>query len=454
MEKKTTIRNLYRALGIVILVSFLHFELSAQSYIGNVMDNYAGVHSVIYNPANVFDSPYSSDINLVSASTLLGSDYIGLSLSDLISSGGDFDFEADAERYPSKTNHFFGNIDVLGPSFMLNVGDKQSFALTTRVRGFFNLNNIDGNLYERISDGFDLGNDFDFDSKNLNTTAHLFAEIGVSYGRELLNTENQFLKGGVTLKYLMGAGGLFVDSPELSGSFNGVTNILTTQGSIAYGTTPGFESDSPEFSDLQGGFGADIGLAYEYRPRMIDETVKGKRPQQYKFKMALALTDIGSVSYKNSEMTTYDANGNVNALEFETKDIDQILEDNYTGSTVLSNQKILLPTALQIMTDYYIGQRWYVGLHTSLSMRKAGNGITNNTINTATIAPRWESKWFSVYSPVGLRQYGDLAWGLGFRLGPLTVGSGSVLTNLISPNSKNVDVYLGLKVPLYKMIDY
>ena len=428
--------------------------LWAQSYIGAAMDNYAGVHAVVYNPANVFDSPYSSDINLVSASGYLGSDFIGLSFSDLLSSGGDFDFEDDAERYPSDANHFFTNIDVLGPSFMFNVGEKQSFAITTRVRGLFNLNNIEGNLYERISDGFEIGNDFEFDSRNLNATMHVFSEIGLTYGREIVRTKDQFLKGGITLKYLMGAGGLFASSPELSGDFNGVTNQLTTQGSISYGSTLGFDSDSIEFSDLQGGFGADIGLVYECRKRIMDGRVQGQRAQQYKFKMALALTDIGSINYKNSENTMYDANGDVNALEFETKSVEEVLEDNYTGTSVTGTQKIALPTALQIMADYYIGRRCYVGLHTGLSLQNSGKGNTNTLINTATLAPRWESKWFSIYSPIGLRQYGDMAWGLGLRLGPLTVGSGSVFTNLLSDNSTNADLYVGLKIPLYKQVNF
>lgn len=428
--------------------------LSAQSYIGHAMDNYAGVHAVAYNPANVYDSPMRADINLVSVSGYLGSDFIGLSFSDLLSSGGEFDFDSDASRHPSETNHFFTNIDVMGPSFMFNVGDIQSFAFTTRARGLFNLNNIDGNLYERISDGFDIGNDFDFDSKNLNATAHVFSEIGITYGREILRTQDQFLKGGITLKYLFGAGGLFANSPELSGNFNGITNQLTTRGSVSYGSTPGFESDSPEFGDHQGGFGADIGVVYEYRKRIMDDRVQGQRAQQYKFKMALSLTDIGSINYKNSENTLYDANGNVNALEFETKDLEEVLEDNYMGTTVTEDQKVALPTAVQIMADYYIGSRWYVGLHTGLSMRDSGKFHTSTIINTATVAPRFESKWFSVYSPIGLRQYGDLVWGLGMRLGPLTVGSGSILTNLISDKSKNADVYVGLKIPLYKNVAY
>ncbi|HZJ18780.1 MAG TPA: DUF5723 family protein [Pricia sp.] len=447
-------KNLCLKSGLSLTFSLCCFGLSAQSYIGHTMDNYAGVHGVASNPANVFDSPFSSDINLISASGFVGSDFIGLPFSDLLASAGDFDFDSDAERYPSEENHFFTNIDVMGPSFMFNVGDKQSFALITRARGLFNLNNIDGNLYERISDGFDIGNDFDFDSKNLNATVHVFSEIGVTYGRELWRTQDQFLKGGVTLKYLMGAGGLFASSPELSGNYNGTTNQLATQGSLAYGKTPGFESDSPEFGNLSGGFGADIGVVYEYRKRIMDDRVQGQRAQQYKFKMALSLTDIGSINYKNSENTTYNADGNVNGLEFETKDLEEVLEDNYSGTTVTGEQKIALPTALHIMADYYIGSRWYVGLYTGLSIRGSGKSHTSTIINTVTVAPRFETKWFSVYSPLGLRQYGDLAWGLGMRVGPLTVGSGSILTNLISDKSKNADVYVGLKIPLYKNVAY
>ncbi|QCX01634.1 hypothetical protein FGM00_16510 [Aggregatimonas sangjinii] len=440
--------------GLAVAVICFCSQTYAQSYLGNSMDNYAGVHAVVYNPANVFDSPFRTDINLISASGYFGSDYLGLSLSDMLSADGEFNFDEDAERSPSNSNHFFTNIDVLGPSFMFNVGEKQSFAVTTRLRGLFNADNVNGNLYEKVSEGFEIGENFDFDSQDLNVTAHVFSEIGLTYGREVVKTQDQFLKAGITLKYLMGAGGIFMNSPELSGTFNGLTNNLTTQGAISYGSTPGFESDSPEFSDLQSGFGADIGVVYEYRKRIVDGTVLGKRAQQYKFKAALAITDIGSINYQNSQQTVYDANGDVNALEFETKDLEQVLEDNYTGTRTIGNQKLQLPTALQLMADYYIGNRWYVGLHQGLSLRKSGSADANGIINTTTVSPRWESKYFSVYSPLGLRQYSGFAWGLGFRLGPLTVGSGSILTNLISDNSKNTDIYVGLKIPLYKKIDY
>ena len=83
-------------------------------------------------------------------------------------------------------------------------------------------------------------------------------------------------------------------------------------------------------------------------------------------------------------------------------------------------------------------------------MVKKDKEFANSIINTITIAPRLETKWFSFYTPLSFRQYGDFAFGGGFRLGPLTVGSGSIFSNLLSDSSKTTDIFLGLKVPIYR----
>ena len=44
----------------------------------------------------------------------------------------------------------------------------------------------------------------------------------------------------------------------------------------------------------------------------------------------------------------------------------------------------------------------------------------------------------------------DISFGGGFRLGPLSVGSGSIFSNLLSDSSKTTDVFVGLKIPLYR----
>jgi hypothetical protein len=46
-------------------------------------------------------------------------------------------------------------------------------------------------------------------------------------------------------------------------------------------------------------------------------------------------------------------------------------------------------------------------------------------------------------------QYSGFQTGFGFRVGPLTVGSGSVITGLLG-DSKAIDVHVGLRVPIYQ----
>ncbi|MBN4084756.1 hypothetical protein JYT89_00275 [Flavobacteriaceae bacterium AH-315-B10] len=200
----------YYLFFMLIMSCFLNKTLSAQSYIGPALDNYAGVYGIVVNPASVVDSPFKADINLVSASAFAGSDYFGIDLNSVISSDGGFDFEDVADKFPEDDNNFFFNADVLGPSFMFNLNEKSSIGITTRVRAYLNINNINGELYESLADdGFDEAEDYDFNMKDFKGTIHAWAEIGLTYGRILVKDEKRLLKGGITLKYLQGAGAAF-----------------------------------------------------------------------------------------------------------------------------------------------------------------------------------------------------------------------------------------------------
>ncbi|KAA5823391.1 hypothetical protein FPF71_11835 [Algibacter amylolyticus] len=433
---------------LVLLILTIPNLVKAQSYVGHSVDNYSGVHGLISNPSNVVDSRVKTDVNLFSASVFGGSDYFGINVGDVIKSDGGFDFEADAEKFPSNANNFFLNADILGPSFMFNLTPKSSIGMVSRVRAFFNINNISGELYENLADNFDTDEDFIFDSQNLTGTIHAWAEVGLVYGRVLMDKEQNFLKGGVTLKYLQGAGGVFINSPSFTGNYNATNETLTTTGSLQYGISQDFDNDDIEFNNLTSGFGADIGFTYEFRPRTDLDSLT-KKHNKYKLKIGASITDIGSINYKESVVTTYDLNATADASDYD-EDTEDFLDDNYTSTEETIAQKINLPTAFHFLADYNIKNKLFVSLQTNLSLVKKNTASGNNIINSVTIAPRLETKWFSIYSPVSFRQYGDFAWGGGIRLGPLMVGSGSILSNLLSDTTKTTDVYLGLKIPIYQ----
>ncbi|WP_179333139.1 DUF5723 family protein [Winogradskyella costae] len=439
--KNTKLLNL----AFFLLILNLSF---GQSYVGHSIDNYSGIQGVIYNPSSIVGSGLRTDINLVSGSVFGGSDYFGINVSDLMNSDGAFDFEDDAEKFPSNANNFFLNADIVLPSFMFNLTNKSSIGIVTRARANFNINNISGELFEAIEDDFDSDEDFEFDSKHLNGTVHSWAEIGVAYGRILMEKPNHVLKGGVTLKYLLGAGSLFMSSPGLEGNYDQSTETLETSGQLNYGTSEDFDGDDMDFSNLTSGFGLDLGFTYQwYTDRENDELPTYKDP--YKLKIGLSVTDIGAINYDNATVTRYDVNAIVNTADTE-EDIEDFLDSNYPSVETNETAKIKLPTALHILVDYRFTKKWFVSAQADLSMAKKGSELSTATLNTVTVAPRLETKWFSFYAPLSYRQYDDLSFGGGIRLGPLTVGSGSVFTNLLSDSSKTTDVYVGLKIPLYR----
>ncbi len=435
-------------LSFVTAALLLFFNARSQSYIGHTVDNYSGVNGVIFNPASIVDSRFRTDINLASVSLFAGSDYFGIDLTNAFESTDGFSIDEQVQRFPKDDNQFFVNADVLGPSFMFNLNSKSSLAITTRVRAFINLNNVNGKLYENIEDGFDETEDFDFELRELAGTIHSWAEVGVTYARILLERENSFIKGGISFKYLQGAGSNFINAPSVNGQYDAETGMLTTSGFLVYGSTPGFDTDDVDFSNISSGFGADIGLIYEFREEFLQDDEQ--QHSRYKFKVGVSVTDIGDISYDGSTHTTYDLDNALHEDRFEEDDLETVLEENYTGTERLVNAQIYLPTALHVLADYKFRNRVYLAVQGSMSLVGEGKEQANRILNFFTAVPRFESKWFSFYLPLGIRQYDGFAMGAGLRFGPLSVGSGSVISNYISDSAKTTDVYIGLKIPVYR----
>jgi hypothetical protein len=340
----------------------------------------------------------------------------------------------------------------LGPSVLFNLGEKSSMALTTRVRGIFNLSNINGQFYESISDGFVGQDDYSVNMSGFAGIGHIWGEIGATYGRVLVENERNILRGGVTLKYLAGAGGLFTNSQSLTGNYSDQNQLLTTSGNLAFGYTDGFDTEEPGFSVNGSGFGIDLGLVYELNPGNQEMITSFSGADNYRLRLGVSMTDIGSITYQNSNLFDYNLNGTVAAEDFEGElSIDEILDKNYTSTERTADQKIGLPTTLSLFADYSFNRRFHLAVQGSFSLQDEMSSIANGMNNSFAVTPRFETKWISIYSPIGIREYdSSVAWGLGLRLGPLLVGSGSIVSNLISSSSNSADVYLALKIPIYK----
>ncbi len=461
---------------ITSVVGLLFVSIAfSQSYVGFLNENYSGIHAVINNPANIVDSRFRTDINLFGGSYFVGNDYGGIKFSDLLN-GNKIEWSNIVGKKPLSSNNLSSNLDVLGPSFMFNIAPRHSIAISTRVRTFFNVDDINGkelsNIEDYINNGFDIEGKYSSKLGNFSSNVNAWAELGLTYAAVLVDEGEHFLKGGLTLKYLRSVvyarGGATNINLDYDGNTpNDITdNVLKTEGELYYEYS--LSNKDKDFDDAikklnfnEGrGFAADLGFTYEWRPD-IDEYAyvnnHGKKAyyndvNKYKLRLGLSITDVGSIKHYEANQEVYNLNGDY---------IDKLKEDGapennvasiltyYFGTPRTVNDSFMskMPTALHLNADWNFNNKFYLNFDTNFDMAsKKASSIEN----TYSLTPRYETKWFSTYLPLSVREYSGFNAGVGFRVGPLYVGSGSIITNLLSRSSESIDFYAGLKIPIYQ----
>lgn len=442
--------------GLIVLGSYYS---KAQTYTGFLTDNYSGVISTIANPANIVDSRYKTDINLVAANFGVGNDYYGVNVLDAL--GDDYDFDLDATKSPSNDNNIILNLDVMGPAFMFNLNKKSSIALFTRARSIININEINGNTIDEVDN--DNTNDFMVNEGDFNLFGQAWGEFGLTYARILMNNQQHFLKGGLSLKYLQGAGSGYIqgknvtiDYDEDGAGVNGAS--INSTGALSFGRFDNFDNDNYEYDLPEAtGFGVDLGFIYEWRPNHQDYTKTNangdsytlKHKNKYKLKLGLSITDIGAINYKNGEEDVYDITNSVTEDDFDNADdIEDFLNSFYTLTASNTGYKTKLPTALHLTADWSFTKNLFINLNTDLSLIKKGANNASRIANIASLTPRYESRFFSFYVPLSMIENNGFQAGAGLRLGMLYLGSASVLSVLTSDDTKGADAYIGTKISL------
>lgn len=448
---------------LVLLILVTSFAARAQSYLGYFHDNYAGVQSVLFNPASIADSRFKTDINIFSVSSSVGNDLYGVKLFDVFKDG--YDFDSQSKMTPTDKNNGIMNVDFMGPSFMFNIAPKHTLALFTRARAITNFRDVNGNLVDQVKDGLDNASNFNFPVGSPKGVSHGWGEIGLSYAAVLYQNGQHFLKGGITAKYLQGVANAYLQGNNGKVAFieNTITpenSVLITEGQLTIGGSQDWETNEDyEFDINSSGFGADFGLVYEWRPDYEKYDLSKAKPadnnfrdlNKYKLRFGLSVTDIGSINYKKAKQDTYDITGVVTQDMIDNADnLYDFLNDHYTKTSTAKGVKTNLPTALHADVDWNIHNKFYMNLNGDISMVSKTKLNGTSIADRVSLTPRYESRWFSFFVPVTWLQYSGMQVGSGLRVGTFFVGSGSVLTNLVSKESKAADVYVGVKIPVYQ----
>jgi hypothetical protein len=448
-----------KKLFISTALVFISISVFSQNFPGSRSGNYTGVNGVFNNPAIIADSRYRWDLNLFSLNGNVGNSNGAFSLKNLKAA-----FSSDADSFffgnSNKESSAIASMEMIGPSIMFNAGKKNSFAITTRARVLGNIKDIDGNIIQSIDDEnatlpFTLNS-----NSNQKVIVNGWSEIGGSFGRVLLNKGRHFLKGGVTIKYLLGSANSFANINNLKGTLDedltGDVYLSTASGRIAIGVS-GVDLDNFESGDIfksnGKGAGFDLGLIYEYRP---DGENTNKYQNKYKIKVGVALLDLGSVRYKPRPDEYGDYTINIPSgsqwypSDLDGKSISEIktymdASPYFTNNAVnLTKYKANLPTTLQANVDWAILKGFYAELAGQLSVVSKTDRYSSFYYNAVTITPRYEGRRFGVYLPLNYNELTNFNMGISLRAGPFFIGSGSLITALID-KSKQADIHFGVR---------
>lgn len=443
---------------LFLLLTCLYLTASTQSFIGYGYDNYSGVNGLILNPGTLADGKYKVNVNLFSISGLAGnnayeidrSKVFGLKLSHLTEDNGYYKSANKDYKY------LYLNTDILGPSATINLTSKDAIGLITRLRVIGNEYNLGDPLFRLLGNSDPNYYNIDIVNRSLQTKINAFADAGISYGRVLMRNDRNEFKVGITGKYIFGLayGSLYTGPTILNlDPANQIAKLsadVTTQYSANVDNLGNGSSVADYLKHKYGkGLGFDIGFVYEM-----------KRQGETKLRLGVSVTDIGNIKYTNSANSqnyTVTADGR-NAAEFQKQDgetYDDYINRLKTTGLITSKgtaaaSTVKLPTALHINGDYQIYKRLYINGDVLLNMVSTTDPMSPNYITTFTVTPRMEKKWVSIYSPVSYTANGQLNWGAGVRIGPLFVGSGSVLSSLFKQRLQTADAHIGLTIPIFQ----
>ncbi len=454
----------------------------AQGWIGLSASNYGGTNNVLVNPSNLADSRHRLYLNVAGLDLNFYNTYLQLNLPGSPLAKG---FNWSAVSPENMTEQLGGGTkfasitgEVRLPGLQLALGNG-GIAFTNRVRMFAQISNVSENLARLgrygLGQARDLGlADRLLEDNSFNINLNAYHEFALSYGRSLTPNTTHFFKAGATLKYLVGLGGGYVLNEGTHYRVYGRDSIQVETPNLSYGFANYAAYQQPNFAygDLYGksrlgrGFGADLGVTYEWRPdyAKYDYHMDGADRTdpsrvKYQLRVGLALTDIGAISYNNPLYVRQATLLNTRTVQLGSLDTIHFKTLETVGPTVeklvgLKSQAqsftSLLPTTLRLTADYRFVKHIFTGLVWTQNLLGA-NTIGSRSISSLAVVPRIEFSHAEVAVPLILaNNYLKFQVGAMVRLGPLIVGSDNLGGLFGLTSTTGADFYFGLGLALHR----
>lgn len=444
--------------------------LHAQHFGPIANGHYSGVHATKINPALTAYSAYNWHINLIGAWGNVNNNYLSLHLPYSIyrlrnnslpdkykdeNGQPTFDTSWLHEHINGFNKHAAAGAMIYGPSFTVKIKNFH-VGLVTEATGLARISGLSENLAHAFFKELDTARNafqyFKFDNKNnisihkttLSANAWMAVGANVSYAIPL-EWKKQLLVGA-TLKRVRGFGGGYMQYGDMIAHKVNGDSFTLNKTNIHYA----------QYGNNGRGTGLDLGIAYVFhKPEYYQAGGYRDKHTQYLFKMGFSILDIGSIRYKDATTATIINNRTVGwntadkRAQFENQTPGTDLLDALTNEipnykTSQKTERIGLPTRMAFTLDYQIKPHWFLNGTVVQSMRGRYSKHARHQ-SYMMVAPRYETDFFEFSLPVFMEyDYRSLRAGASLRLGPLYLGTNSLLTLIRAKGMRDADFYIGI----------
>ena len=491
--KKNTMKKIIITLLIISSFSFL----KAQLHMGLHTDNYAGIYNINFQPADIVDSRYRFDMNIFQTEFTLANNYIGLKKEALllIDTSGNYTAFNDP-NFQNKFLHenlnglvkkmYLQSNTQLPFSFYFQFGKKMKNAIgfSSRLRFNTNVDGIEEGFAQQMYSGQNITSllGVSFKNENLSIQTAAWGELGLTYGREILDLGDHYLKGALTGKLNQGFYSVYAYSDNLDVTFPTDSTTTVNNSDFSYGVSTNLfdlgntqNSPNPKFEFVPS-FSADIGFVYEWRPNIDkykyemdgDPDVLDRKKNKYKLKASVALTDMGFIRFKRSPHSKI-IHANFN--DIENNELSRLVADigskglgsidsafnnapTYLGTTsnpTGSEYLMRLPFKINAMVDYHIWKGFYVNATASIAPTFEKDEQKSIGISQYSLTPRYEHRWAGIQLPISIDGAGRGHLGVGLRAGPFVFGTNDIIPLLAGENYNiyGANFYVGARIPIF-----
>ena len=439
--------------AIVLLPSFV----SAQYGAGMAGSTYEGVWGLGSQPASILLGTDKAEINVLRFGADLNSSYFYFAQQQLGLFGYGNRVQVntnDAELSAIGTTDRAVGLDlrVMGPSFSKRIGEHSAVAFSTGIRGSFVAMDLDQLARKFGVDTIRIepGRSRRMEEIALRSATIGWAEIGPSFGHSFPVGNRIRLHTAVSAKHAMG---LFADQattrpPLLSGLGGDVQSI--TQVELDHALAMPARDEGLGGWITGNGWNADAGAVLEILGQ--DSSGNGN----YKFRIGAAVTDLGFIHFNKHTTVSSVRNGTTTVDElndFSIQGIEQLdtaLSRILLGDPMASRKgtsfRMGLPAAAHFSVDYSPVPHVAIRAEAMLGLRSAPADAAVR--DQLSIAPRFETRNFSVAVPFSMDRFNAPVVGLALRVCGFMVGSDRI-GGLFGLNQvSGADLYFGVKVRL------